>query len=215
MFLLKIIFQNIKLLNFRQLETLFCTKVQTRGMWFVWKEKKKELFFACISDNNVQIGFKIFLTETSFLCNILLIKYCFQVSIGTTVNVDGPLLAISDNMFVHNNSKHGRRARRLDPTEGGECPRVSYLYIHTILCQQVHQLSILSAPFYKGIRGFTWVYIFLFLFKTNWWYSLEPLHWGGSNDHPKPVFGNLKIETVRKSSSDISFLESWQTTLYT
>ncbi|XP_035825985.1 transcription factor COE3-like, partial [Aplysia californica] len=22
-------------------------------------------------------------------------------------------------MFVHNNSKHGRRARRLDPTEGG------------------------------------------------------------------------------------------------
>ncbi|KPJ06764.1 Transcription factor collier [Papilio machaon] len=32
--------------------------------------------------------------------------------------VDGPLLAISDNMFVHNNSKHGRRAKRLDPSEG-------------------------------------------------------------------------------------------------
>lgn len=32
--------------------------------------------------------------------------------------MDGPLLAISDNMFVHNNSKHGRRAKRLDPTEG-------------------------------------------------------------------------------------------------
>ncbi|ROT81439.1 putative transcription factor collier isoform X5 [Penaeus vannamei] len=34
------------------------------------------------------------------------------------VDVAGPLLAVSDNMFVHNNSKHGRRAKRLDPTEG-------------------------------------------------------------------------------------------------
>ncbi|XP_053407175.1 transcription factor COE3-like isoform X3 [Mercenaria mercenaria] len=42
----------------------------------------------------------------------------FQVSVTTTVSVDGPLLSVSDNMFVHNNSKHGRRARRLDPTEG-------------------------------------------------------------------------------------------------
>lgn len=41
-----------------------------------------------------------------------------QVVISTQVAVDGPLLAISDNMFVHNNSKHGRRAKRLDPTEG-------------------------------------------------------------------------------------------------
>lgn len=41
-----------------------------------------------------------------------------QVVIGTQVGVDGPLLAVSDNMFVHNNSKHGRRAKRLDPSEG-------------------------------------------------------------------------------------------------
>lgn len=41
-----------------------------------------------------------------------------QVVISTQVMVDGPLLAISDNMFVHNNSKHGRRAKRLDPSEG-------------------------------------------------------------------------------------------------
>ncbi len=32
--------------------------------------------------------------------------------------MDGPLLAVSDNMFVHNNSKHGRRAKRLEPTDG-------------------------------------------------------------------------------------------------
>ncbi|KAJ8025896.1 Transcription factor COE3 [Holothuria leucospilota] len=42
----------------------------------------------------------------------------FQVVVSTTPNVDGHVLAMSDNMFVHNNSKHGRRARRLDPSEG-------------------------------------------------------------------------------------------------
>ncbi|CAL8093513.1 unnamed protein product [Orchesella dallaii] len=41
----------------------------------------------------------------------------FQVVISTQVSVEGPLLAVSDNMFVHNNSKHGRRAKRLDPSE--------------------------------------------------------------------------------------------------
>nr|XP_045621740.1 transcription factor collier-like [Procambarus clarkii] len=41
-----------------------------------------------------------------------------QVVISQQVDVAGPLLAVSDNMFVHNNSKHGRRAKRLDPTEG-------------------------------------------------------------------------------------------------
>lgn len=34
--------------------------------------------------------------------------------------MEGPLLAVSDNMFVHNNSKHGRRAKRLDPNDGKE-----------------------------------------------------------------------------------------------
>uniref|UniRef100_A0A3B3TZ01 Transcription factor COE1 n=1 Tax=Poecilia latipinna TaxID=48699 RepID=A0A3B3TZ01_9TELE len=42
----------------------------------------------------------------------------FQVVVSTTVSVEGHVLAVSDNMFVHNNSKHGRRARRLDPVEG-------------------------------------------------------------------------------------------------
>ncbi|XP_076835773.1 LOW QUALITY PROTEIN: transcription factor COE1-A [Brachyhypopomus gauderio] len=42
----------------------------------------------------------------------------FQVVVSTTVSVEGHVLSVSDNMFVHNNSKHGRRARRLDPSEG-------------------------------------------------------------------------------------------------
>uniref|UniRef100_A0A674HTR6 Transcription factor COE4 n=1 Tax=Taeniopygia guttata TaxID=59729 RepID=A0A674HTR6_TAEGU len=45
----------------------------------------------------------------------------FQVVVSTTVHVDGHVLAVSDNMFVHNNSKHGRRARRLDPSEATPC----------------------------------------------------------------------------------------------
>ncbi|KAB0404267.1 hypothetical protein E2I00_019495 [Balaenoptera physalus] len=50
----------------------------------------------------------------------------FQVVVSTTVNVDGHVLAVSDNMFVHNNSKHGRRARRLDPSEALNEPTIDY-----------------------------------------------------------------------------------------
>ncbi|XP_043118092.1 transcription factor COE3 [Puntigrus tetrazona] len=38
----------------------------------------------------------------------------FQVLVSTTVFVKGHILAISDNIFVHNNSKHGRRPRRFE-----------------------------------------------------------------------------------------------------
>uniref|UniRef100_UPI0037E95319 transcription factor COE2 isoform X2 n=1 Tax=Semicossyphus pulcher TaxID=241346 RepID=UPI0037E95319 len=44
----------------------------------------------------------------------------FQVVLSSTMSVEGHLLAVSDNMFVHNNSKHGRRARRLEPGESAE-----------------------------------------------------------------------------------------------
>lgn len=43
---------------------------------------------------------------------------CSQVWISLQVNVEMPSLAVSENMFVHNNSKHGRRAKRLDPPDG-------------------------------------------------------------------------------------------------
>ncbi|XP_016319430.1 transcription factor COE3-like [Sinocyclocheilus anshuiensis] len=41
----------------------------------------------------------------------------FQVLVSTTASVKGHVLAISDNIFVHNNSKHGRRPRRFELTE--------------------------------------------------------------------------------------------------
>lgn len=52
---------------------------------------------------------------------LIVVSFCpplSQVVVSTTVSVEGHVLAVSDNMFVHNNSKHGRRARRLDPSEG-------------------------------------------------------------------------------------------------
>lgn len=43
-----------------------------------------------------------------------------QVAIFSGPNGDGhSSLALSENMFVHNNSKHGRRARKLDPSDSG------------------------------------------------------------------------------------------------
>lgn len=42
----------------------------------------------------------------------------FQVAISQTVSIDmNTVLATSDNMFVHNNSKHGRRTRRMDASD--------------------------------------------------------------------------------------------------
>ncbi|UJR20993.1 hypothetical protein I4U23_024094 [Adineta vaga] len=42
----------------------------------------------------------------------------FQVVLSTTVGLELPLLAVSETMFVHNNSKHGRRTKRHDPIDG-------------------------------------------------------------------------------------------------
>ena len=50
------------------------------------------------------------------MCGCLKIRK--QGVVSPVPSVEGQLLAVSDNMFVHNNSKHGRRAKRLDPTEG-------------------------------------------------------------------------------------------------
>ncbi|PAV88500.1 hypothetical protein WR25_07891 isoform A [Diploscapter pachys] len=41
----------------------------------------------------------------------------FQVVLSTTARLDGPLLGVSENIFVHNNSKHGRRTKRSDASD--------------------------------------------------------------------------------------------------
>ena len=47
----------------------------------------------------------------------------FQVAISTTLPLEptDPGLVYSENMFVHNNSKHGRKIRRIDGP-GGPLP---------------------------------------------------------------------------------------------
>ncbi|KER28350.1 hypothetical protein T265_13606, partial [Opisthorchis viverrini] len=47
-----------------------------------------------------------------------------KVAISCSPAIERKLLCISDNMFVHNNSKHGRRTRRVDPADG-VCPPVT------------------------------------------------------------------------------------------
>lgn len=45
----------------------------------------------------------------------------FQVAVGTTFNFAAPaLVTMSENMFVHNNSKHGRKGKRLEGPTGLE-----------------------------------------------------------------------------------------------
>ncbi|KAJ3627059.1 hypothetical protein MTP99_014466 [Tenebrio molitor] len=73
-------------------------------LWFPWER-------VCIAGARGPMGERERPRGRSLSCDALVV-------IATQVSVDGPLLAISDNMFVHNNSKHGRRAKRLDPTEG-------------------------------------------------------------------------------------------------
>jgi len=60
----------------------------------------------------------------------------FQVAVSSALQVDPTtLLCISENMFVHNNSKHGRKIRRIDGTE-----ELAGLYPHTLV-PQVKALS--------------------------------------------------------------------------
>ncbi|OXB59338.1 hypothetical protein ASZ78_011683, partial [Callipepla squamata] len=79
----------------------------------------------------------------------------FQVVVSTTVNVDGHVLAVSDNMFVHNNSKHGRRARRLDPSEG-----TAPSYLENVQYDVVRELE------YLHVKSVRYVFIKLTAFVT-------------------------------------------------
>ena len=67
----------------------------------------------------------------------------FQVAIGTSPTLDSSLLAFSENMFVHNNSKHGRRTRRPDPAEGKMLLKIASL--HTVIYIQYFNNFCLAA----------------------------------------------------------------------
>jgi early B-cell factor len=77
------------------------------------------------------------------------------------VGVDGPLLAISDNMFVHNNSKHGRRAKRLDPDGSAAAGNSPLLSAHA-LADSTYDGRFPSHSFGEFFHYFIFFLIFFF-----------------------------------------------------
>ncbi|KAE9552475.1 hypothetical protein FO519_004327 [Halicephalobus sp. NKZ332] len=82
----------------------------------------------------------------------------FQVILTTTPRVDVNVLAISDNMFVHNNSKHGRRIRRPDPEvlstdESGVLPpTIKAIFPSESWCQGGASAVIIGENFTEGMN---------------------------------------------------------------
>uniref|UniRef100_A0A915IKS3 IPT/TIG domain-containing protein n=1 Tax=Romanomermis culicivorax TaxID=13658 RepID=A0A915IKS3_ROMCU len=76
----------------------------------------------------------------------------FQVVLTTTPRVDGQLLAVSENMFVHNNSKHGRRSRRLEPAEVVACPVIKTVCPHEGWTAGGSTVIILGDNFFDGLQ---------------------------------------------------------------
>lgn len=92
--------------------TITCTPKQIVAQGFCCCNRRLWLAACCLSRAHTLMYLPL-----GFLCSSLPF---FQVVLSSTVSVDGHVLAVSDNMFVHNNSKHGRRARRLEPGESAE-----------------------------------------------------------------------------------------------
>ncbi|CAK9298403.1 unnamed protein product [Gordionus sp. m RMFG-2023] len=74
----------------------------------------------------------------------------FQVIISDNLN-KGPLLAISDNMFVHNNSKHGRRTKRVDPNES-VMPSIKAVCPSEGWTSGGSQVIIIGENFFEGLQ---------------------------------------------------------------
>uniref|UniRef100_A0A915EI05 Transcription factor COE DNA-binding domain-containing protein n=1 Tax=Ditylenchus dipsaci TaxID=166011 RepID=A0A915EI05_9BILA len=74
----------------------------------------------------------------------------FQVVLSATPRVDTDVLAVSENMFVHNNSKHGRRTKRGNEMMDDETnARTSTTPGSTGLLQSVSNPSLQSKPFVR------------------------------------------------------------------
>ncbi|KJH40285.1 IPT/TIG domain protein, partial [Dictyocaulus viviparus] len=85
----------------------------------------------------------------------------FQVVLSTTARIDGPLLAVSENMFVHNNSKHGRRVKRVDASDEfsevsemsvGSTPVIKALCPSEGWIQGGTQVIVIGENFFEGLQ---------------------------------------------------------------
>ncbi|XP_055346435.1 transcription factor COE3-like isoform X2 [Paramacrobiotus metropolitanus] len=75
----------------------------------------------------------------------------FQVAVSTSIRADAPILATSDNMFVHNNSKHGRRTKRLDPIDGA-MPIIKAVTPAEGMCTGGSTCVIIGENFFEGLQ---------------------------------------------------------------
>lgn len=86
----------------------------------------------------------------------------FQVVLCSSARIDGPLLAVSDNMFVHNNSKHGRRTKRTDASDDSEysesaelpssVPVIKALFPSEGWIQGGTQVVLIGENFFEGLQ---------------------------------------------------------------
>ena len=63
-----------------------------------------------------------------------------QVHVSSSPDPVAGMLACSDNMFVHNNSKHGRKSRKVESAYGG-----SLLFL---IIKAWHTIAVHTAQYY-------------------------------------------------------------------
>jgi hypothetical protein len=111
------------------------------------------LFLGGLGCSNLQSVNDITVSNSlSHSTNIKAFICTFKVVVSLTPSMEGNLLSVSDNMFVHNNSKHGRRAKRLDPTEG---KTTRYCFRHHIIFGPIYitEVLVLMQAFWCNSKG--------------------------------------------------------------
>lgn len=130
------------------------------------------------------ILFSSFLTRESFWYVFFFdFLYLLQVVIATQVSVEGPLMAISDQMFVHNNSKHGRRAKRLDTSDGTSPLSIS----HPLAPDSTYDGLCFNAFFKHNLFGKCFSYLFKCI-NVFVWFGIVLLLAGYSNKRTHTSF---------------------------
>ncbi|CAK5091594.1 unnamed protein product [Meloidogyne enterolobii] len=106
------------------------------------------------------------------------------VMLSMTPRVDTDVLAVSDNMFVHNNSKHGRRVKRGGSESGtvevpssssinstnNVVPVIKHIFPSEVCCQSGGSAILIGENFHEGMQVFfgnslTWSEVSSLLFK--------------------------------------------------
>nr|CAD2198776.1 unnamed protein product [Meloidogyne enterolobii] len=79
--------------------------------------------------------------------------------LSMTPRVDTDVLAVSDNMFVHNNSKHGRRVKRVPSSSSinstnNALPVIKHIFPSEVCCQSGGSAILIGENFHEGMQVF-------------------------------------------------------------